>query len=128
MFASGFTDRLLSPFDERELLPLGYGVTNVVMRATATADQLSRDELRSGGERLKQKVRRYRPLFLAVLGLGAYRTAWDEATAVIGRQQQKIGNTSIWVLPNPSGLNAHYQANDLARLFRQLRDAVHQTG
>ena len=127
LFASGFTNRLLSPFDERELLPMGYGVTNVVMRATATADQLSRDELRDGGERLKKKVRRYRPLFLAVLGLGAYRAAWDKPAAVIGRQEEKIGNTSIWVLPNPSGLNAHYQANDLARLFRELREAVLET-
>ncbi len=124
LFAGGFTDRLVSPFDERELLELGYGITNVVMRATVTADQLSREELRAGGERLRKKLKRYRPGFLAVLGLGAYRAAWDKPNAVIGRQEEKIGNTIIWVLPNPSGLNAHYQAKDLARLFAELHDAV----
>lgn len=121
--AAGFTDRLVSPFAERELLKSGYGVTNVVMRATATADQLTREELRTGGKRLATKVRRYQPAFLAVLGLGAYRAAWDRPKAVIGRQDETVGATVIWVLPNPSGLNAHYQANDLARLFRELKAA-----
>ena len=117
LFAAGFTDELVSPFAERELLQHGFGVTNVVMRATATADQLTREELRAGGKRLVAKVRRYRPAFLAVLGLGAYRAAWEQPQAVIGRQDQTIGETVVWVLPNPSGLNAHYQAKDLARLF-----------
>src|SRR6195256_6861988 len=76
LFAAGFTDRLVSPFDERELLSSGYGITNVVMRATATADQLTREELRAGGKELAAKVRRYKPAILAVLGLGAYRAAW----------------------------------------------------
>ena len=124
LFAAGFTDRLVSPFDELELLEHGYGVTNVVMRATATADELTRDELRAGGKRLVKKVRRYRPAFLAVLGLGAYRAAWDQPKAVIGEQEKRIGETVVWVLPNPSGLNAHYQANDLARVFSELRAAV----
>ena len=124
LFASGFTDRLMSPFDERELLEQGYGITNVVMRATATADQLRGEELREGGKRLMAKVRRYKPGFLAVLGLGAYRAAWQKPKAVIGRQDQKIGETVVWVLPNPSGLNAHYQAKDLARVFRELKAAV----
>ena len=123
LFAAGFTSRLMSPFDERELIARGYGITNVVMRATATADQLSRDELREGGKRLAAKVRRYKPQYLAVLGLGAYRAAWDDARAVIGRQEKKIGETVIWVLPNPSGLNAHYQADDLRRLFVELKAA-----
>jgi TDG/mug DNA glycosylase family protein len=123
LFAAGFTDRLVSPFAERELLKGGYGVTNVVMRATATADQLTREELREGGRQLAAKVRRYKPTVLAVLGLGAYRAAWDKPKALIGRQEETIGETAIWVLPNPSGLNAHYQANDLARLFRELRTA-----
>ena len=78
LFAAGFTDRLVSPFDERRLLQDGYGVTNVVMRATATADQLTREELQTGGKRLAAKVRRYKPAFLAVLGLGAYRAAWEQ--------------------------------------------------
>ena len=124
LFAGGFTDRLVSPFDERELLELGYGVTNVVMRATATADQLTREELRAGGAQLKRKVRRYRPAFLAVLGLGAYRAAFEKAKAVIGPQDEKIGNTTIWVLPNPSGLNAHYQAKELAAMFSKLKAAA----
>ena len=124
LFAAGFTDRLVSPFAERELLQQGFGVTNVVMRATATADQLTREELLAGGKRLASKVRRYKPAFLAVLGLGAYRTAWQQPKAVIGRQDQMIGETVVWVLPNPSGLNAHYQAQDLARLFEELKLAV----
>jgi TDG/mug DNA glycosylase family protein len=124
LFASGFTDRLLSPFDEHELLPRGYGITNVVNRATATADQLSNDEMRAGGKRLVAKVKRYRPRILAVLGLGAYRAGFDQPKAVIGPQSLNIGGTAVWVLPNPSGLNAHYQAQDLARLFRELRAAA----
>jgi TDG/mug DNA glycosylase family protein len=124
LFAAGFTDRLVSPFDEHELLLSGYGITNVVRHATATADQLTREELRAGGKQLTAKVRRYRPAFLAVLGLGAYRAAWEQPQAVIGRQDKMVGETIVWVLPNPSGLNAHYQANDLARLFCELRLAV----
>ena len=124
LFAAGFTDRLMSPFDELELLKLGFGVTNVVMRATATADELTRDELRAGGKRLVTKVLRYRPAFLAILGLGAYRAAWDVPKAVIGRQEKRIGETVLWILPNPSGLNAHYQAKDLARVFGELKTAV----
>jgi TDG/mug DNA glycosylase family protein len=124
LYAAGFTDCLVSPFDERELLKSGYGVTNVVMRATATADQLTREELRAGGKHLTAKVRRYRPAFLAVLGLGAYRAGWERRKAAIGRQEETIGETVVWVLPNPSGLNAHYQAKDLARLFGELKAAV----
>ena len=124
LFAAGFTDRLLSPFDERELLVLGFGITNVVMRTTATADQLSSEELTEGGKRLGAKVRRYKPDFLAVLGVGAYRAAFGDRDAVIGKQEKTIGETRIWVLPNPSGLNAHYQPKDLARIFKELKDAV----
>ena len=123
LFASGFTDRLLSPFDEHELLPR-YGITNVVNRATATADQLSHEEMRVGGKKLIAKVKRYRPRILAVLGLGAYRAGFEQPKAVIGLQPLNIGETAVWVLPNPSGLNAHYQAQDLARLFRELRSAA----
>jgi TDG/mug DNA glycosylase family protein len=124
LYAAGFTDRLLSPFDERELLSHGFGITNVVMRATATADQLSRVELRAAGKRLAAKIRRHKPDFLAVLGLGAYRAAFEKPKAVIGRQEEQIGKTIVWVLPNPSGLNAHYQAKDLAQLFGELKHAV----
>jgi len=124
LYAAGFTDRLLSPFEEKELLACGYGITNVVMRATATADQLSRAELNEGGKRLATKVRRYQPGFLTVLGVGAYRAAFGNAKANIGEQEKTIGETRIWVLPNPSGLNAHYQPKDLARLFAELKNAV----
>lgn len=126
LYAAGFTDRLVSPFDERELLRSGYGITNVVMRTTATADGLSREELREGGQQLAAKVRKYQPRVLAVLGLGAYRSAFEKPAAVIGRQEEMLGETIIWVLPNPSGLNAHYQAKQLAILFSELRLAVEQ--
>ena len=121
LHAGGFTDRVLSPFDERELLKGGYGITNVVMRTTASADQLTRQEIIAGGEQLKAKVLRYQPRVLAVLGVGAYRTAFNQPKASVGQQQQTIGDTVLWVLPNPSGLNANYQAADLARLFRELK-------
>ena len=122
LHAGGFTDRVLSPFDERELLKSGYGITNVVPRATASADLLTKDEIVKGGERLRAKVLRYRPRVLAVLGVGAYRTAFNQPKATMGRQEERIGDTVLWVLPNPSGLNAHYQSADLAKLFRELRD------
>jgi TDG/mug DNA glycosylase family protein len=124
LHASGFTDRLLSPFEEHELLAQGYGITNVVARATATAAELSAAEYVAGGRKLEATVRRYKPGFLAVLGVGAYRTAFDFPKATLGLQPGGIGETSVWVLPNPSGLNAHYQPKDLARMFRELRLAV----
>ena len=122
LHAGGFTDKVLSPFDERELLKSGYGITNVVQRTTATADLLKKEEIVAGGEKLRRKVLRYRPKVLAVLGLGTYRTAFNQPKAVVGRQSEMVGRTIVWVLPNPSGLNAHYQAGDLARLFRELKD------
>ena len=122
LHAGGFTDKVLSPFDERELLKNGYGITNVVQRTTATADLLKKEEIVAGGEKLRRKVLRYRPKVLAVLGLGTYRTAFNQPKAVVGRQSEVVGRTIVWVLPNPSGLNAHYQAGDLARLFRELKE------
>ena len=124
LYAAGFTDRLLSPFEERELLKSGYGITNVVARTTATADLLTKEEIVAGGERLRAKVLRYHPKVLAILGLGAYRTAFNQPKAIVGRQPDLIGNTILWVLPNPSGLNANYQPAALARLFRELRESV----
>lgn len=127
LYAGGFTERLLSPFDQRELLKSGYGITNVVQRTTASADQLTKEEIVAGGKRLRAKVLRYRPRVLAVLGVGAYRTAFNRPKANIGRQDEQIGQTLLWVLPNPSGLNANYQAADLARLFRELKEATDKT-
>jgi TDG/mug DNA glycosylase family protein len=122
LYAAGFTDRLLSPFDERELLKSGYGITNVVSRTTVSADMLTKEEMIAGGKRLRAKVMRDRPRVLAVLGLGAYRTAFNQPKAVAGRQNELMGHTVLWVLPNPSGLNANYQREDLARLFRELQE------
>ena len=127
LYDAGFTDRLLSPFDERELLPLGYGVTNVVARATAGADSLTKAEIIEGGTRLTAKVRRYQPRILAVLGMGAYRLAFAAPQATVGRQQVTIGETLLWVLPNPSGLNANYQQGELTRLFRKLKTAASES-
>ena len=124
LHASGFTERLLSPFDERELLKFGLGITNVVRRATPTADLLTKEEIIEGGKRLSSKVLRYRPRILAILGVGAYRVAFNKPKAALGRQSEMIGGTIVWVLPNPSGLNANYQRPDLARLFRELREAI----
>lgn len=124
LYAAGFTERLLSPFDEQELLKSGFGITNVVPRTTASADQLTKAEIVRGGERLRKKVVRYRPRILAVLGVGAYRVAFNQPKASVGRQHEMIGSTMLWVLPNPSGLNANYQMKELTKLFCELKDAV----
>lgn len=124
LYAAGFTERLLSAYEERELLKHGYGITNVVERATATAAELSAEEIVEGGRRLAAKALRYRPQYVAVLGISAYRTAFNLPKAGLGRQSEKVGESVIWVLPNPSGLNAHYQPKDLARLFLELRTTL----
>jgi double-stranded uracil-DNA glycosylase len=121
MHLGGFTRRLLSPFESAELLADGYGITNLVARATATAAELSAQELVAGAKRLVRKLRRYRPAIAAVVGLGAYRVAFGKKDAAVGRQEQRIGDTVLWVLPNPSGLNAHFQVPELGRLFGELR-------
>lgn len=124
LFGSGFTPVLVSPWNERELLRLELGITNVVSRTTATAAEISADEYAEGGKRLQATVKRYRPKVLAVLGVGAYRTAFRAPKATLGLQADTLAGTSVWVLPNPSGLNANYQLPDLIRLFRELRDWV----
>lgn len=121
---AGLTPRLLSPAEERELLVLGYGITNLVARATATADELSPDELLAGRLRLERKVKRYQPRVVAVLGIGAYRMAFQEKTATLGLQMKRLATSPVWVLPNPSGLNAHYQLAALVEHFRILRNAI----
>ncbi|MFF2043865.1 G/U mismatch-specific DNA glycosylase [Kitasatospora sp. NPDC058170] len=121
---SGFTPRQLRPDEQGELLALGLGITNVAPRATAKADELTADELRAGGAALTERVLRLRPQVLAVLGIGAYRTAFGRRGAAIGRQEDGVGDTEVWVLPNPSGLNAHYTPASLAEEFRRLREAV----
>jgi TDG/mug DNA glycosylase family protein len=103
---------------------LGYGVTNVVARATAVADALTKEEIMAGGKRLSGKVKRYGPRVLAVLGMGAYRVAFSQPRAAVGRQELMINDTVVWVLPNPSGLNANYQQRELNRLFAELKTAA----
>ena len=120
---AGFTPRLFHPSEQSELLPLGYGITNVVARATAAADELTRGELIEGARILTRKVKRYNPRYLAIVGIGAYRTAFERPKAKLGLQEETIGETRIWVLPNPSGLNANYQVGELAELFAGLRVA-----
>jgi TDG/mug DNA glycosylase family protein len=121
---SGFTPRLLHPSEQAELPALGLGITNVVARATARADELSTAELVAGGAVLAALADRWRPRFLAVLGVTAYRTAFARPRATIGPQPDEIAGVPVWVLPNPSGLNAHFQIGDLAAEFRRLRHAV----
>ncbi|MEP6780406.1 MAG: G/U mismatch-specific DNA glycosylase [Gemmatimonadaceae bacterium] len=124
LHGSGFTPALVSPWHERELLKLGLGITNVVSRTTATAAELSADEYVAGGRRLRTTIKRYRPKVLAVLGVTAYRSAFGEPKATLGLQLAKILETSLWVIPNPSGLNANYQLPELIRLYGQLREWV----
>jgi TDG/mug DNA glycosylase family protein len=121
LHSAGFTDRLLSPYEEKELLKRGYGITNIVNRTTANVSELSPRELKAGGRQLAEKVLKYTPEVLAVLGIEAYRKAFDRPKATFGPQPEQIGATRIWVLPNPSGLNAHYQLKELTALFRDLR-------
>ena len=121
---AGFTDRQLHPSEEHGLLERGYGITSFVKRTTARADELTTEEFIEGGKLLLKKIEKYKPQNLAVLGIGAYRTAFNKPKAKPGLQDEKIGGANVWLLPNPSGLNAHYQVNDLAALFGELRRAL----
>jgi TDG/mug DNA glycosylase family protein len=124
LHAAGFTPRVLSPFEEQALLEYGLGVTNLVERTTASAAELRREELEEGARRLRRKVGRLRPEVVALLGLGAFRTAFRRPQAGVGRQPDRLAGSLMWLLPNPSGLNAHYQLQELAGLFTQLRQKV----
>ena len=123
LHGAGFTSRLLHPAEQRELVKAGYGITNLVNRGTATADQLEPAEFVAGRRRLAAKVRRYRPAIVAFLGVGAYCHAFSLKQAPIGRQRETFQGAAVWVLPNPSGLNANYQLPDLVKLFRSLRQS-----
>ena len=124
LHASGFTDRVLAPWEADLLLESGYGITALVRRATATAAELRDDEFVAGRRALERKIRRYRPQWVAVLGLGAYRVGFARPRAVVGRQPESIGGSRLWVLPNPSGLNANHQLPELTEMFRALRRAI----
>ncbi len=121
---AGFTDRQLHPSEEHEFLERGYGITSFCKRTTARADELRAEEFIEGARLLVKKIEKYRPRTLAVLGITAYRTAFQKPKAKLRLQEEKIAGARVWLLPNPSGLNAHYQADDLATLFRELRESV----
>ena len=118
---SGFTPRQLDPSEQDQLPGFGLGITNVAARATARADELSPAELREGGRLLRAKAETLGPQWLAVLGVTAYRAAFGIKGAVVGPQDEMLGTTRIWVLPNPSGLNAHWTPPQLAEAFRDLK-------
>jgi TDG/mug DNA glycosylase family protein len=126
LYRAGFTDRRLRPEEQDELPAFGLGITNIVARASARADELSADELRDGVEQLARLVHTYAPRVLAVLGISAYRLAFGRRGAVVGAQEHVIGATRVWVLPNPSGLNAHYQLPALADEYLALRRALRE--
>ena len=125
LYAAGLTSRRLQPWERHELLAHRIGVTNLVRRATVAADELSREELRAGARRLARKVARWRPRAVAIVGVGAYRTAFNQPRAIVGRQPERLHGAIVWVLPNTSGLNANHQAADFAREFLALRKALH---
>lgn len=121
---AGFTDRELSPFEGHELLGYGLGVTNLVNRTTRAAADLTAADLRRGAGVLKRKVARHRPAWLAVVGIGAYRTGFRRPDAGLGAQEHTLDSTRVWVLPNTSGLNANYQLPRLVEVFAELRAAA----
>ncbi len=121
LYASGFTPRLFRPAEQQQLLPLGLGITNVVARATARADELTSAEIQAGGRELTAKVTRLAPRWLAIVGVTVYRTAFSHPGAKTGPQEGRMGETRLWVLPNPSGLNALWTTPKLTEAFRDLR-------
>jgi TDG/mug DNA glycosylase family protein len=124
LYGAGFTDRLLSPFEEAELPRFGLGITNLVARSTASADELSREELMNGAERVRAIAERYRPGYISFLGIGAFRAAFGRSSARVGKQDLTLAGSGLWVLPNPSGLNANYQLPDFIRALSMLRSTV----
>lgn len=124
LYGAGFTPRLLAPDETEALLGLGLGITNLVNRTTATAAELGDAELRQGALRLRTTVDRYRPRAVAMLGVDAFRRAFGQPKAAIGPQPDALGASELWILPNPSGLNAHYQLPQLIEIYRRLREAI----
>jgi TDG/mug DNA glycosylase family protein len=119
---SGLTPGVLTPYEDASLLGYGLGLTNIAARASARAEELTGSELTEGAAVLARKVEEHAPYVVAVLGVTAYRTAFGRPKAGLGLQSELLGKTPLWVLPNPSGLNAHHQLPDLTRLFAALRD------
>ena len=121
LHSAGYTARLLRPDEDAELPAHGVGVTNIAFRPTRAAAELSRAELRAGAQALAETVRRNGPRLVAMLGLTAYRTAFERPKAAFGLQPESMGGRPVWVLPNPSGLNAHFKPADFARLYAEAR-------
>ncbi len=121
LYASGFTDRLLRPDEERELLRFGCGITNLVERPTLAADEVTREELVAGRRKLERKLQRFHVGAVAILGVSAYRLGFQAPLAQVGEQPEVLGGALVWVLPNPSGLNAHFTPPALAKLFSEFR-------
>jgi TDG/mug DNA glycosylase family protein len=124
LHAGGFTDHVLAPSEQSILPALGIGITNLVDRVTVAASELDRAELRAGGHRLEKKARDLRPHIVAVLGLGAYRTAFGRPAAEIGEQKERLAASRVWLLPNPSGLQARYQMPEMTALYQTLHGAA----
>ena len=123
LFDSGLSPKLLSPYENEKLLKLGFGITNLVERPTLRANEVTKEELVEGRKILEKKVKKFKPKFIAILGLGAYQIAFNKK-AKIGPQEENIAGAKVWVLPNPSGLNASFTPNKLASIFRQLKLAL----
>ena len=126
LYGAGFTERLLAPEEDHQLLHYGYGMTNIANPATARADELCKADLTAGHSLLSEKVKRYTPRVLAILGISAYRIAFAQPKAKLGLQLEAFHGTLLWVLPNPSGLNAHYQLPDLVRVYKELLSYIDQ--
>ncbi len=125
LFLAGFTPTLFHPSEQERLVSLGYGITNFVPRTSRTAAELSQGEIQQGAQQLVQKVEKYHPKILAILGVDVYRKGFNRPKARVGLQIETIGMTRIWVLPNPSGLNAHYTAESIAQLLKKMKKEVY---
>jgi len=123
LYGAGFTDRVFDPSEQARLPALGIGITNLVERATAAAAELGPEELQAGAAALEGRVRRLVPEWVAFVGIQAYRQGFGRRSAVVGRQPGRLGPAGLWVLPNPSGLQAHYSLADMIEAFAGLRQA-----
>lgn len=110
--------------DRQELLDRGVAITNLVARATARASELSSEELRAGGEELVARLERWTPAVVAIAGVTAYRAAFGRRRAVLGRQDETLAGAELWVVPNPSGLNAHETVDSLAGHYAEVARAA----
>lgn len=124
LYTGGFTSELLIPCEVSRLPEFGYGITNLVDRATLLASELSKEELVEGRKILEHKIKKYKPEWVAILGVDSYRKAFDKTKAKVGQQEGTINETKIWVLPNPSGLNAHFTPDKLTKIFKAFRRAI----